>query len=101
MDTDFVRAPALDADQTTDVVVMGAGIAGLSVAYELLVRTLHVLSAACTHAGCVVRWNSLEQCWDCPCHGSQFAADGSVLNGPAVSPLQRLDDASERREAAE
>jgi glycine/D-amino acid oxidase-like deaminating enzyme/nitrite reductase/ring-hydroxylating ferredoxin subunit len=48
---------------------------------------LHLRSASCTHLGCVVHWNSAEQCWDCPCHGSQFAPDGAVLNGPAISPL--------------
>jgi hypothetical protein len=48
-------------------------------------------SAACTHVGCIVHWNSFEQCWDCPCHGSQFLPDGSVLNGPAVRPLAKVD----------
>jgi glycine/D-amino acid oxidase-like deaminating enzyme/nitrite reductase/ring-hydroxylating ferredoxin subunit len=48
---------------------------------------LHRHSAACTHLGCHVHWNSLERCWDCPCHGSHFAVDGTVLNAPAVSPL--------------
>jgi len=48
---------------------------------------LHVRSASCTHMGCVVHWNTTEQCWDCPCHGSQFAPDGTALNGPAASAL--------------
>jgi glycine/D-amino acid oxidase-like deaminating enzyme/nitrite reductase/ring-hydroxylating ferredoxin subunit len=51
---------------------------------------LHLHSAACTHLGCVVHWNTLEQCWDCPCHGSQFAPDGTALNGPAVQPLAKV-----------
>lgn len=51
---------------------------------------LHLLSAACTHLNCIVHWNPLEHCWDCPCHGSQFAPDGAVLNGPAISPLERV-----------
>jgi Rieske Fe-S protein len=48
---------------------------------------LFLKSAACTHLGCHVHWNSIEQCWDCPCHGSHFAVDGTALNGPAISPL--------------
>lgn len=48
---------------------------------------LYQRSAACTHVGCHVHWNSLEGCWDCPCHGSHFAVDGTALNAPAVSPL--------------
>jgi glycine/D-amino acid oxidase-like deaminating enzyme/nitrite reductase/ring-hydroxylating ferredoxin subunit len=51
---------------------------------------LYKCSAVCTHVGCHLHWNSLEVCWDCPCHGSQFAVDGAVLNGPAVAPLERL-----------
>ena len=56
-------------------------------------------SAACTHMGCIVHWNSLEKCWDCPCHGSQFAVDGSVLNGPALRPLAAVDQHSEAEPA--
>lgn len=44
-------------------------------------------SAVCPHLGCIVAWNPVEQSWDCPCHGSRFAPDGQVLNGPAVSGL--------------
>jgi len=52
---------------------------------------VHTHSASCTHLGCIVHWNSTEQCWDCPCHGSQFAPDGGVLNGPAIQPMARRD----------
>ncbi|MER8640384.1 FAD-dependent oxidoreductase [Mesorhizobium sp. M1227] len=53
--------------------------------------TLYKRSAACTHIGCHVHWNSLERCWDCPCHGSHFAVDGTALNGPAVAPLAEVE----------
>ncbi len=48
-------------------------------------------TAVCTHVGCQVKWNPFERCWDCPCHGSQFAPDGQVLNGPAIKPLSVED----------
>jgi glycine/D-amino acid oxidase-like deaminating enzyme/nitrite reductase/ring-hydroxylating ferredoxin subunit len=52
---------------------------------------LHAVSLRCTHMGCLVRFNAAERSWDCPCHGSRFDVDGSVLEGPAVQPLERRD----------
>ncbi|WP_425307463.1 FAD-dependent oxidoreductase [Ammonicoccus fulvus] len=51
---------------------------------------LEVVSAVCTHAGCIVLWDADEQGWACPCHGSTFAVDGAVTNGPAEDPLRDL-----------
>jgi glycine/D-amino acid oxidase-like deaminating enzyme/nitrite reductase/ring-hydroxylating ferredoxin subunit len=51
--------------------------------------TLHAVSLRCTHLGCLLRFNGAERSWDCPCHGSRFDVDGSVLEGPAVAPLPR------------
>ena len=50
--------------------------------------TLHAVSARCTHMGCIVHWNPAETTWDCPCHGSRFAIDGTLIEGPAGDDLQ-------------
>jgi glycine/D-amino acid oxidase-like deaminating enzyme/nitrite reductase/ring-hydroxylating ferredoxin subunit len=50
---------------------------------------LHVLSARCTHLGCIVHWSADDRAWGCPCHGSRFAADGTLVQGPAVRDLPR------------
>jgi hypothetical protein len=40
---------------------------------------------------CIVAFNDAERAWECPCHGSRFAGDGSVLHGPAKKPLEPRD----------
>lgn len=50
---------------------------------------LHVVSAVCTHMGCLVAFNNAERTWECPCHGSRFGIDGAVLQGPALKPLEK------------
>jgi glycine/D-amino acid oxidase-like deaminating enzyme/nitrite reductase/ring-hydroxylating ferredoxin subunit len=52
---------------------------------------LHAVSAVCTHLQCIVRWNSAERSWDCPCHGSRFDALGRVVQGPALADLPAVD----------
>lgn len=44
-------------------------------------------SVVCTHRGCEVSLNSTEWTLDCPCHGSRYRQDGTVLQGPAKRPL--------------
>ncbi|MEY4530191.1 MAG: hypothetical protein RLZZ156_912 [Deinococcota bacterium] len=47
-------------------------------------------TTTCTHAGCDVDKPSSDHHFDCPCHGSRFAIDGSVVNGPARQPLRAI-----------
>ncbi|HHN74239.1 MAG TPA: ubiquinol-cytochrome c reductase iron-sulfur subunit [Acidobacteria bacterium] len=44
-------------------------------------------SAVCTHLGCLTRPNPGNDGFFCPCHGSRFALDGTVIKGPAPDPL--------------
>lgn len=53
---------------------------------KLLVR-----SAVCTHMACIVHWNNAEKSWDCPCHGTRFQPDGTILEGPAMHPLHEIE----------
>ena len=47
------------------------------------------LNSTCNHQGCNVDWTASE--FVCPCHGSKFAADGSLVNGPATEPLATFE----------
>ncbi len=51
-------------------------------------RGVYAISTVCTHLGCIVK--PAPEGFDCPCHGSKFGRDGSVLRGPAPKPLPWL-----------
>jgi cytochrome b6-f complex iron-sulfur subunit len=53
------------------------------------------LSSVCTHQGCQVAYNHSNGNLPCPCHGSIFSTSGSVLNGPASSPLEKYQISQE------
>lgn len=52
-------------------------------ALEAAVNLLTPTAPRCPHMGCALKYNPQEHSWDCPCHGSRFAEDGRVLDGPA------------------
>lgn len=48
------------------------------------------VSDVCTHEACTVEFNGTVG-FACPCHGSMFAKDGAVTNGPATRALKRYN----------
>ena len=50
----------------------------------------HVFAINCSHLGCPIGLNATDKTFDCPCHGSRFNLDGTVLHGPAAAPLSDL-----------
>jgi len=49
-----------------------------------------VFAINCSHLGCSIALNADAKTFDCPCHGSRFHLDGTVLHGPAAFPLSHL-----------
>ncbi len=47
-----------------------------------------IVDPRCPHLGCQVEWNPDEKSWDCPCHGSRFHADGTLMDNPAQRDLR-------------
>jgi len=59
------------------------------VAVVLVRRGAHIyaLDDRCSHRGCSLHEGTLtDDVLTCPCHGSTFGLDGSLLKGPATSP---------------
>ena len=53
-------------------------------------KGLYAISSVCTHLGCITARDSETGRFECPCHGSVFAANGKVVRGPAPSALHWL-----------
>ena len=58
-------------------------------ALEATVNLLSLNQKRCPHLGCALKWNPQEHSWDCPCHGSRFEEDGTLIDNPAAGNLKR------------
>ena len=63
--------------------IVDAGVSAWGLGKGLYVEQERV----CTHMGCALKHNKEEGTWECACHGSRFAEDGSLLDGPAQTDL--------------
>jgi len=85
---------ASDLENTADLPAGEGGLISIGLkkiaVYRDYNNTLKAFSAVCPHLGCIIQWNNTEKTFDCPCHGSRFTTDGTVINGPAASDLQPI-----------
>ncbi len=72
---------------TADIPVNSGKVVGDTLITQPQTGVFDAFVARCTHAGCVlpgVEGDTIK----CPCHGSQFALNGTVVRGPAMEPLK-------------
>jgi Rieske Fe-S protein len=79
----FIMATGGGDNAPGDLAFVGFAVKDLS-------GQLHFLAINCSHLGCSVAVNNTGNSFDCPCHGSRFHLDGTVLRGPAQFPLSNL-----------
>lgn len=53
-------------------------------------KGLTVLSAVCSHLGCLVSYNKEKSEFICPCHGGRYDLSGKNIAGPPPAPLNSL-----------
>jgi len=89
--TKKLTLPFADFPQLTMVggVVCGqpTGLSNPVIVTRLDASTVIAVDSRCTHLGCTVEWSTMNQDFECPCHGSTFGSDGHVKVGPATTPL--------------
>lgn len=81
-------APAADQVPAGEGAVISSGLTKYAV-YKDDNGEVFTFSAVCPHLGCIVHWNDAEKSFDCPCHGSRFSCKGKVMNGPALTDLEK------------
>lgn len=53
------------------------------------------LSAICTHDSCIIEYNHAAKNFPCPCHGSVYSTNGSVIEGPAPTGVKKYNVAKQ------
>lgn len=57
-------------------------------AIETLTNFIYPTANRCPHLGCALKWNKAEHSLDCPCHGSRFDEDGTLVDNPATGDAE-------------
>ena len=90
--------PAAKGGESASVEVGGAAdlpegqstmvqVAGKAVIVVRRRSGFRAFSAACTHLGCLVKWDAAGRKFLCPCHAAVFDENGGVVSGPPPAAL--------------
>ena len=93
--TDFVTSQTSNTTSSIDTFEITPNYFGKSVrlgekGLVWLIREkegFYALDRRCTHLGCPVNWDKLQEMFVCPCHNSKFHINGDVWSGPASKSL--------------
>jgi cytochrome b6-f complex iron-sulfur subunit len=88
-----IKLVEVPAGKPDDIPPEGARLVQLPTGPVLLEKAdneVHALSAVCTHLGCTVQWHPEEKKFICPCHQGIYDFNGTVLSGPPLRPLEKL-----------
>ncbi|MEH1999734.1 MAG: ubiquinol-cytochrome c reductase iron-sulfur subunit [Nostoc sp.] len=77
-----------ELDKTGKLLAKNSPVGPVLVVGTSKAKNLTAVNPTCTHAGCTVGWQAQAKKFTCPCHGSEFGADGKVQKGPATEPLK-------------
>lgn len=88
-----VTANAVTVDLAVATTLAATGGWTLVTAARVLIvnmgsNNFNALTSVCTHSQCDRNWTFASNVFTCTCHGSRFNTNGSVVNGPAESPLR-------------
>ena len=82
----------LDEGDLADGKLVGASVGGVDILLVRQGQTIHAMDDTCAHLGCSLHKGKLDYgIVVCPCHGSAFSLDGSVVRGPATADQPALD----------
>ncbi|MDZ8051128.1 MAG: ubiquinol-cytochrome c reductase iron-sulfur subunit [Aulosira sp. ZfuVER01] len=77
-----------ELDKTGQLITNDSPVGPVLVVGKSKSENLIAVDPTCTHKGCTVAWKDEAKKFACPCHGSEYGADGKVLKGPAKKPLK-------------
>jgi nitrite reductase/ring-hydroxylating ferredoxin subunit/uncharacterized membrane protein len=84
--------PVIDESRLEEGKLNQASVDGVSIAIVKSRGAIHALLDRCSHRGCSLHEGEFDGTTiTCPCHGSSFRVDGSLVKGPATAPQPSFD----------